>query len=137
MLVGRHHRVRVDELFQHRRRIMFRRVDDRAGRGVPPSRIEPSALAVIDRMRAVGIADPITGQHAVGDLRAHAPPPYAARPSRLMTTSAPGPVASATSSGALLSSMGCARPRKSRTRSEEHTSELQSLMRNSYAVFCW
>src|SRR3546814_6727308 len=24
----------------------------------------------------------------------------------------------------------------SRTRSEEHTSELQSLMRNSYAVFC-
>src|SRR3546814_5482407 len=24
-----------------------------------------------------------------------------------------------------------------RTRSEEHTSELQSLMRNSYAVFCW
>src|SRR3546814_6552483 len=87
MLVGRHHRVRVDELFQHRRRIMFRRVDDRAGRGVPPSRIEPSALAVIDRMRAIGIADPITGQHAVG-------------------------------------------------RSEEHTSELQSLMRISYAVVC-
>src|SRR3546814_3374087 len=26
--------------------------------------------------------------------------------------------------------------RKDRTRSEEHTSELQSLMRNSYAVFC-
>src|SRR3546814_8116327 len=25
---------------------------------------------------------------------------------------------------------------KSETRSEEHTSELQSLMRNSYAVFC-
>src|SRR3546814_4093958 len=24
-----------------------------------------------------------------------------------------------------------------RTRSEEHTSELQSLMRTSYAVFCW
>src|SRR3546814_2108879 len=24
-----------------------------------------------------------------------------------------------------------------RERSEEHTSELQSLMRNSYAVFCW
>src|SRR3546814_7773125 len=24
-----------------------------------------------------------------------------------------------------------------RQRSEEHTSELQSLMRNSYAVFCW
>src|SRR3546814_10440647 len=26
--------------------------------------------------------------------------------------------------------------RNSRNRSEEHTSELQSLMRNSYAVFC-
>src|SRR3546814_8871743 len=29
-----------------------------------------------------------------------------------------------------------ARPRGSDQRSEEHTSELQSLMRNSYAVFC-
>src|SRR3546814_17576296 len=114
MLVGRHHRVRVDELFQHRRRIMFRRVDDRAGRGVPPSRIEPSALAVIDRMRAIGIADPITGQHAVGDLGAHATPPYAARHSRLMTTYALGPVARDTTGGGLLSSMGCARPRTSR-----------------------
>src|SRR3546814_2109444 len=28
------------------------------------------------------------------------------------------------------------RPRFDRARSEEHTSELQSLMRNSYAVFC-
>src|SRR3546814_3513398 len=27
-------------------------------------------------------------------------------------------------------------PRSHRDRSEEHTSELQSLMRNSYAVFC-
>src|SRR3546814_5472076 len=27
-------------------------------------------------------------------------------------------------------------PRRSTARSEEHTSELQSLMRNSYAVFC-
>src|SRR3546814_3485769 len=27
-------------------------------------------------------------------------------------------------------------PRQHRLRSEEHTSELQSLMRNSYAVFC-
>src|SRR3546814_2581368 len=29
-----------------------------------------------------------------------------------------------------------ARARRTRTRSEEHTSELQSLMRISYAVFC-
>src|SRR3546814_6419199 len=27
--------------------------------------------------------------------------------------------------------------RRAGPRSEEHTSELQSLMRNSYAVFCW
>src|SRR3546814_10690546 len=27
--------------------------------------------------------------------------------------------------------------RREMRRSEEHTSELQSLMRNSYAVFCW
>src|SRR3546814_8245452 len=30
----------------------------------------------------------------------------------------------------------CAAKRMQATRSEEHTSELQSLMRNSYAVFC-
>src|SRR3546814_1448030 len=30
----------------------------------------------------------------------------------------------------------CRRARAQRTRSEKHTSELQSLMRNSYAVFC-
>src|SRR3546814_1952509 len=30
----------------------------------------------------------------------------------------------------------CSRPSSIRCRSEEHTSELQSLMRNSYAVFC-
>src|SRR3546814_3751221 len=30
----------------------------------------------------------------------------------------------------------CARQRQERIRSEEHTSELQSLMRISYAVFC-
>src|SRR3546814_1391971 len=34
------------------------------------------------------------------------------------------------------SSSVCSASRTRRTRSEEHTSELQSLMRNSYAVFC-
>src|SRR3546814_6412933 len=29
------------------------------------------------------------------------------------------------------------RPAEGEPRSEEHTSELQSLMRNSYAAFCW
>src|SRR3546814_8201376 len=32
--------------------------------------------------------------------------------------------------------VGCAVAQESDDRSEEHTSELQSLMRNSYAVFC-
>src|SRR3546814_7927419 len=32
--------------------------------------------------------------------------------------------------------LGTCFPRPARRRSEEHTSELQSLMRNSYAVFC-
>src|SRR3546814_10051657 len=31
---------------------------------------------------------------------------------------------------------GCCQPRSENHRSEEHTSELQSLMRISYAVFC-
>src|SRR3546814_7401213 len=30
----------------------------------------------------------------------------------------------------------CAKPARRQPRSEEHTSELQSLMRSSYAVFC-
>src|SRR3546814_3798338 len=34
------------------------------------------------------------------------------------------------------SSVGLLQPAARRTRSEEHTSELQSLMRISYAVFC-
>src|SRR3546814_9992318 len=37
---------------------------------------------------------------------------------------------------ALGSACICASARRSRNRSEEHTSELQSLMRISYAVFC-
>src|SRR3546814_6292370 len=32
--------------------------------------------------------------------------------------------------------VGVGRPEREQVRSEEHTSELQSLMRNSYAVFC-
>src|SRR3546814_4198381 len=44
-----------------------------------------------------------------------------------------GPVDRAGARGAWISSY---RPGRARIRSEEHTSELQSLMRNSYAVFC-
>src|SRR3546814_3409128 len=37
---------------------------------------------------------------------------------------------------AILSQCGASGQRQRRQRSEEHTSELQSLMRSSYAVFC-
>src|SRR3546814_2025032 len=40
------------------------------------------------------------------------------------------------SSGSKPNSRSCAKARNSDWRSEEHTSELQSLMRISYAVFC-
>src|SRR3546814_1000790 len=43
-------------------------------------------------------------------------------------------VVAAVRGGLITSDEACARYRLSR--SEEHTSELQSLMRNSYAVFC-
>src|SRR3546814_3419922 len=54
-------------------------------------------------------------------------------------TSSPGPTPSARSASSrasvpLASDMACGMPQK--LRSEEHTSELQSLMRISYAVFC-
>src|SRR3546814_7472082 len=46
------------------------------------------------------------------------------------------PASAARSSAAAASSDGEAAPASSSARSEEHTSELQSLMRISYAVFC-
>src|SRR3546814_1553952 len=50
------------------------------------------------------------------------------------------PLSAAASSAALAASISAAlastRPTRWSTRSEEHTSELQSLMRISYAVFC-
>src|SRR3546814_2930715 len=38
--------------------------------------------------------------------------------------------------GGSLHQLGCQQPAARQPRSEEHTSELQSLMRISYAVFC-
>src|SRR3546814_12652882 len=73
-------------------------------------------------------------------------PPRSTRTDTLFpyTTLFRSPVAPASSNGATAGSMpmptiarsaGMTLPSTSRTRSEEHTSELQSLMRNSYAVF--
>src|SRR3546814_7387834 len=63
---------------------------------------------------------------------------------RSLTKSAPPPSTSPTpwrgspSGGGSATSIAASgiRRRNSASRSEEHTSELQSLMRNSYAVFC-
>src|SRR3546814_8293176 len=49
---------------------------------------------------------------------------------------APGSVATSDTLGNSMSGMLCMPSRENATRSEEQTSELQSLMRISYAVFC-
>jgi hypothetical protein len=74
MLIRRQHRTGVNQLFEHRGRIIFGRVDNRRRGRVPPPRIESRALAIIDRVRALGIANPKTGQDAIRLLRAHTPP---------------------------------------------------------------
>ncbi len=74
MLAFGNYRAGMDQLFEHRSRVIFGRIDERAGGCVPPPRIEPCTLAVIDRMRALGIADTKTGQNAVGLLPTHTPP---------------------------------------------------------------
>src|SRR4051794_11832870 len=115
VLVGGHHQIGMHQLFQQRGGIVLRGVDDRTRMRVPATRIEAGALGSIDRERTVRVPDAIAFQDPVGLLNVHTPPLYAARPIRLTTASAPGPVARATSSGALSSSIGCGRSRKART----------------------
>ena len=115
MLVGWYDGASAHQLFEHRGRIIFGRIDDRAGWRIPAPRIKPRALRIVDGICTFRITNPETGEDAIRFLRAHTPPPYAIPPSRLMTASAPGPVASATSSGGLLSSITWGRLRNSRT----------------------
>src|SRR3546814_3934834 len=62
--------------------------------------------------------------------------PTSGRPTRKSPTRSPAPsTATCSSRATLTSTKGTSIGRRSR-RSEEHTSELQSLMRISYAVFC-
>src|SRR3546814_3110567 len=56
------------------------------------------------------------------------------RAARIAAPAAPAPVKSL--DAARIASTWPATSRPGNARSEEHTSELQSLMRNSYAVFC-
>src|SRR3546814_2107477 len=79
-----------------------------------PSRLTSIAIARANMVIAA-IAAPITVSPGVADLAA----------SDATTTIEPAPLARMTGRTARLI-----------TRSEEHTSELQSLMRISYAVFC-
>src|SRR3546814_8161182 len=66
--------------------------------------------------------------------KANAPPPSCGAPSAIPTRRSPKRCAGIAARG------GCEAPKfplvSSEVRSEEHTSELQSLMRISYAVFC-
>lgn len=75
MLVRWQHAACMDKLFQHRCRIMFRRIDDGTSWRIPPPRIEPCPFAVIDGMDAVGIADTIGRQNPIGSPARHTPPP--------------------------------------------------------------
>src|SRR3546814_10001620 len=59
---------------------------------------------------------------------------HGSRPS--LAAFAPPPGARCSAGGNPQTDARLPRPRQVRGRSEEHTSELQSLMRNSYAVFC-
>src|SRR3546814_4406720 len=69
------------------------------------------------------------GRRAQGHGECHAAPPHDR--DRLLPPEFSRPVPAAHRS-----SGGAARDGPARARSEEHTSELQSLMRISYAVFC-
>src|SRR3546814_9954040 len=75
------------------------------------------------------------------DLRPHstvleAPRRWQATVSERSSASQPGARATVPPSAAWSTACRRASPLRRKTRSEEHTSELQSLMRNSYAVFC-
>src|SRR3546814_4450191 len=74
---------------------------------------------------------------SAGPSRCSAPPapaPASRRPERQQQWRSVGPYAD--QSAYLVSSMYPRPARRAPRRSEEHTSELQSLMRISYAVFC-
>src|SRR3546814_5755061 len=66
-------------------------------------------------------------RRAVDDDR---PPPVRERPGQALRDAAHRRRATG-------AAQACRSRRRRLTRSEEHTSELQSLMRISYAVFCW
>src|SRR3546814_10116371 len=55
---------------------------------------------------------------------------------RLATYPSTGPLPCSTARGAVICCASSSTASSASTRSEEHTSELQSLMRISYAVFC-
>lgn len=75
MLVGGHHQIGVNQLFQHRGGIVLGGIDHRTGARIPAPRIEPCPLRVIDRKSAFGVADAIASENAIAFLHAQTPPP--------------------------------------------------------------
>ena len=61
MLTFGNYRTGMNQLFEHRGRVIFGRIDKRAGGSIPSPRIEARALAVVNRMCALGITDTKTG----------------------------------------------------------------------------
>src|SRR3546814_10612482 len=74
-----------------------------------------------------------------GNRRHHSPPEPGTRGVSARASRTSSPALAAASSALIWAKVNCSPSQLSydfRSRSEEHTSELQSLMRISYAVFC-
>src|SRR3546814_3519019 len=89
------------------------------------------------RRNPLGPALGWTSARRTGDMNRRVSPNYSIRSlahlgAPPLLQAAPHPPSSRNQADAASGALGC-RPA---SRSEEHTSELQSLMRNSYAVFC-
>src|SRR3546814_6193103 len=90
---------------------------------LPPARTQPTPDFIVTELCRSG-SEKVLGQ---------APCSIASSPSS--QAGSPGSPAGRRPSSSRPSSSSCG-PSRGRSRSEEHTSELQSLMRISYAVFC-
>src|SRR3546814_9738941 len=118
------------------RRVLFRSLPCSPLRGAPGR--FPGALSIRGRWTAFRVV-PLSGQPqeiiSEGRRSANRPDEAGGTARQAATRSSPTP-GSGVQGGSGPVGDGCARPASPRDRSEEHTSELQSHMRISYAVLC-